>query len=322
MKSFFINEAFDKAIKDYNSSKSSPEGVLYNSFLVMVIRMLVSIYNEADIINPSIVNNENAFDNNLMKYGASKEDVDKLKRYLDGYYLIEKRNKSSVRREDNIYFVEVQKLLIDLFNIKRLNYDVSDNKVKEFFNLLYTPGTSNVLRLSYNYLNAENIYEVAEYYNEKMKIKKEDKKEEKDLLAFDVYKKFNVSVKELSKMNNGEISTFIERMEEIGDSAFMDCVALQEVSLPQGVRFVEPATFMGCKSLQTVTLTKSIERLQKNAFKGCKRLTKIVCPKKYPPIIDEAFDSYDVTVYVPAGLQNKYFSDKFWKFFKDVKESI
>ena len=116
--------------------------------------------------------------------------------------------------------------------------------------------------------------------------------------------------------------SFPERMEEIGDSAFMDCVALQEVSLPQGVRFVEPATFMGCKSLQTVTLTKSIERLQKNAFKGCKRLTKIVCPKKYPPIIDEAFDSYDVTVYVPAGLQNKYFSDKFWKFFKDVKESI
>ena len=206
MKSFFINEAFDKAIKDYNSSKSSPEGVLYNSFLVMVIRMLVNIYNEADIINPSIVNNENAFDNNLMKYGASKEDVDKLKRYLDGYYLIEKRNKSSVRREDNIYFVEVQKLLIDLFNIKRLNYDVSDNKIKEFFSLLYTPGTSNVLRLSYNYLNAENIYEVAEYYNEKMKVKKEDKKEEKDLLAFDVYKKFNVSVKELSKMNNGEIN--------------------------------------------------------------------------------------------------------------------
>ena len=116
--------------------------------------------------------------------------------------------------------------------------------------------------------------------------------------------------------------SFPERMEEIGDSAFMDCVALQEVSLPQGVRFVEPATFMGCKSLQAVTLTKSIERLQKNAFKGCKRLTKIVCPKKYPPIIDEAFDSYDVTVYVPAGLQNKYFSDKFWKFFKDVKESI
>jgi hypothetical protein len=110
-------------------------------------------------------------------------------------------------------------------------------------------------------------------------------------------------------------------MDEIGDSAFMDCAGLKEVSVPQGVRFVEHATFMGCKSLQTVNLPKSIERLLKNAFKGCNSLTKIVCPKKYPPIIDEAFESYDITVYVPAGMQNKYFADKFWKYFKDVKES-
>lgn len=113
---------------------------------------------------------------------------------------------------------------------------------------------------------------------------------------------------------------FPERMESIGDSAFMDCTALKEVTVPQGVRFVEPAAFMNCTALQTVNLPKSIERLQKNAFKGCSALAKIVCPKKYPPIIDEAFDSYDVTVYVPDGLQNKYFSDKFWKSFKDVKE--
>lgn len=113
---------------------------------------------------------------------------------------------------------------------------------------------------------------------------------------------------------------FPERMESIGDSAFMDCSSLVKVSVPQGVRFVEPATFMNCKALQTLNLPKSIERLQKNAFKGCNRLTKIVCPKKFPPIIDGAFESYNCTVYVPAGLQNKYFSDKFWKYFKDVKE--
>lgn len=113
---------------------------------------------------------------------------------------------------------------------------------------------------------------------------------------------------------------FPERMESIGDSAFMDCSALKEVSVPQGVRFVEPGTFINCSALTTLNLPKSIERLQKNAFKGCTSLTKIVCPKKFPPIIDEAFESYNITVYVPQGLQNKYFSDKFWKFFKDVKE--
>jgi hypothetical protein len=114
--------------------------------------------------------------------------------------------------------------------------------------------------------------------------------------------------------------TFPDRMESIGDSAFMDCSSLREVTVPQGVRFVGPATFMNCTALQTVNLPKSIERLQKDAFKGCTGLSKIICPKKYPPIIDDAFDSYEITVYVPEGLQNKYFSDKFWKPFKDVKE--
>lgn len=114
--------------------------------------------------------------------------------------------------------------------------------------------------------------------------------------------------------------TFPERMESIGDSAFMDCSSLKEVSVPQGVRFVESATFMNCAALQTINLPKSIERLQKDAFKGCVRLTKIVCPKKFPPIIEEAFESYNATVYVPEGLENKYFSDKSWKYFKDVKE--
>ena len=113
---------------------------------------------------------------------------------------------------------------------------------------------------------------------------------------------------------------FPERMETIGDSAFMDCTALKEVSVPQGVRFVESGAFMNCKALQTLNLPKSIERLQKDAFKGCTSLTKIVCPKKFPPIIEEAFDSYNTTVYVPVGLENKDVSDKYWKYFTNVRE--
>ena len=113
---------------------------------------------------------------------------------------------------------------------------------------------------------------------------------------------------------------FPERMETIGDSAFMDCTGLTEVSIPQGVRFVESGTFINCAALKTLNLPKSIERLRKDAFKGCTSLSKIVCPKKFPPIIEDAFESYNIIVYVPNGLQNKYFADRYWKYFKDVKE--
>ena len=206
MKTFFINEAFDKAINDFLISKDKEDSILYNSFLVVVIRMLVSIYGELDIINPYHVKNEIAFDSNLMKYGASIEEISNFKRALDGFYLIEKRNVKASKRESNKYFINVQKHLIDLFNLKRLNYGINAEESHQFFDLLYTPGTSNALRFSYNFLNAENEYEVAQYFKEVMAIKKEEEKRKKDLLGFDVYKLFNVSIADLSKMNESEVT--------------------------------------------------------------------------------------------------------------------
>ena len=219
MKTYFVNEAFDKAIQDYLLSKDKEEGKLFNSFLVVVVRMLISIYGELDIINPYQIKSEEALDSNLMKYGAKKEDIDSFKRLLDGFYQIEERNTRSVKREVNIYFIEVQKSLIDLFILKRLNFGLTPNESKEFFNLLYTPGTNNALRLSYNFLNAENIYEIAEYYKEslKAKTKTEEVKEEKNILGFDIYKMFNYSVADISKMNSDEVDKLNKEIYESFD---------------------------------------------------------------------------------------------------------
>lgn len=207
MKTYFINEAFEKAITDYLSSNTKEEGVVYNSFLVVVIRLLINIYGKLDIINPYQIKNEVSFDNNLAKYGLAQEKISEFKRLLDGFYRIERKNMTSVRREENIYFIEVQKILIDMFNLKRINYGVTEDERKEFFDLLYTPGTSNALRLSYNFLNASDIYEIAEYFKVAMtkEVKIKEDKQTKDLLPFDAYKIHGVSLAELSKMNDEEI---------------------------------------------------------------------------------------------------------------------
>lgn len=233
MKTNFINEAFEKAVQDYLSSKEQIEGVIYNSFLVVVIRLLINIYGELDIINPYQIKNEKAFDDNLMKYGMSIENVSEFKRLLDGFYRIERKNMTSIRREENIYFIEIQKVLIDMFNLKRLNYGLTESDRKEFFDLLYTPGTSNALRLSYNYLNAPDIYEIAEYFKCAMNKEKEIKEEEnnKNLLSFDVYKLFGVKLTDLSKMNEEEINklnTSIYQSFDIKENAINKDYLLEE----------------------------------------------------------------------------------------------
>ena len=133
----------------------------------MVIRILISIYNELDIINPYKAGNEELFDNNLMKYGATKEEIDNLKRLIDGFYTIDKKNNNSLIKESNVYFIEIQKALIDFFNYKRFNYGISEEEGKIFFDLLYTPECSNALRQSYNYFTADDIYEILKYYKAK-----------------------------------------------------------------------------------------------------------------------------------------------------------
>ena len=111
-----------------------------------------------------------------------------------------------------------------------------------------------------------------------------------------------------------------EKLNEIGEEAFRDCQQLEQIDIPQGVRFVENSTFEDCSALTTVSLPKSMERLRKDSFKGCKSLTTIVCMKKFPPIIENAFDIYQATVYVPEGKQNKYYADRYWKDFPRVEE--
>ena len=204
MNTYFVNEAFENGIKDYLNSKDNPEGIIYNSFLVVVIRMFINIYGELDIINPYIVKNEEALYTNLMKYGDKKEQIVQIFNLIQSFYNCSED--SILLKEKCCFFVEIQKRIIDLFNSKRINYDVSEDDTREFFDLLYTPGTSNALRMSYNYLNAENIYEVAEYYKNSMKVQVEEKKEDKkELLGFDIYNYFNYSIADLSKMNSDDI---------------------------------------------------------------------------------------------------------------------
>ena len=231
MKTYFVNEAFEKAVNDYLLSKDKESSVLYNSFLVVVIRMLINIYGELDIINPFQIKSETALDSNLSKFGFTKAQIDDFKRLIDGFYRIEKKNMTSIKKETNIYFIEVQKKLIDMFDLKRLSFGITDSEQKEFFDLLYTPGTSNALRLSYNFLNAENIYEIAEYYKTVMEKKIVEEKEKKNLLSFETYKMFGIGIADLSKMNEGEVDSLnseIYKSLDISENAINKDYLLEE----------------------------------------------------------------------------------------------
>ncbi len=206
MEHIFINEAFTKAINDYLKSVEQPKGVVYNSFLVIVIRMLIILYSELDIVNPLVINDEELLKSNLTKYGFSSEKINIFFSELQLYYDIEKEQTNKMIKKSNPYFISVQKLLIDMLIAKKLNFQLREKEVKDFYNLLYTPYSPNPLQVSYNFLMAEDVLEIDKYFKQQMKENvKQVKTREKHYLNVKAYELLNYSMNDLYQMDANEV---------------------------------------------------------------------------------------------------------------------
>lgn len=210
MNQVFVNEAFTKAVDDYLKSADNPQGITYNSFLVVVIRMLICIYSELDIVNPMVVGDTDLLYKNLMKFGYLRDSLGIFFSNLQQYYDIAKDNENSDNKIKNPYFITVQKDLVDMFIAKKLNFYLTEEEVKEFYDLLYTPYSKNPLRVSYNFLvssiNGNDVMEIDNYFKKQMRDNvKIIKPQEKHYLNVKAYELLNYSMDDLNKMDSGEL---------------------------------------------------------------------------------------------------------------------
>ncbi len=187
MITYFINEAFDMAIKTYLDKKTKPNCVEFNSFLVVVIRSLVFIYGELDITTPYFSKKEELFDRNLGKYNYSDLEIEAFKKELENYLINEKNNV-----KPNPSFLEIEKMLINMFMMKKINHVVTKDEEIIFESLLYTPNNQNELMISYNFLHSATGSEVINYFKDRNeKCKKVTVETPKHLLTPDAYNVIN-----------------------------------------------------------------------------------------------------------------------------------
>ena len=62
---------------------------------------------------------------------------------------------------------------------------------------------------------------------------------------------------------------------------FVDCKALEEIVIPEGVTTIGYGAFRGCTNLKRVTLPDSLEDIGSEAFAGCDSLDRDTL--KLPP---------------------------------------
>lgn len=117
----------------------------------------------------------------------------------------------------------------------------------------------------------------------KADIKEKVKFNKKNYLVVGIDEYAFSSNKELTevKIHNGVVY--------ICDSAFLDCINMQPVSLPDSVRQIGYDAFRGCKSLQKITIPKAVKEIEKSTFNECTALKSVTLGKSVTKLGDLAF---------------------------------
>lgn len=137
----FINETFSKAIDLYLKYKDNPNNPQFQTFLAVVVRSLVLLYSELDILNPYITQNEKnmgGLDGNLSKYGFPDDAVEDFKNQFN---VFDDNIKKGIK--PNAGFLMIEKYLINMYFYKKKSVKMTPNDETAFKSLLYLPENTN-----------------------------------------------------------------------------------------------------------------------------------------------------------------------------------
>ena len=127
----------------------------------------------------------------------------------------------------------------------------------------------------------------------------------------------------------------------IGENAFGGCSNLSEINIPNNITTLESELFFGCSNIASIAIPNSVKRINSSAFRDCHKLENviigtglvyveerafydcsilenIICyAHKVPSVENESvfdFDdlNFNVTLYVPADMMQKYAAHKVW----------
>ena len=143
------------------------------------------------------------------------------------------------------------------------------------------------------------------------------------------------SIKSITFGGQAEAKSFASRMkraaasgdvalQRIGNRAFYNCHALENLVIPEGVTEVGDAAFYGCTYLDSLALPSTTQRIGDNCFALCSRMKQINVNATVPPTIfaKTFFDvNRNIPVIVPEGAREAYANDEYWGEFINVVES-
>lgn len=80
-----------------------------------------------------------------------------------------------------------------------------------------------------------------------------------------------------------------DSIEDIGDSAFYNCVDTQSITLGNKVTLIGEKAFMNCSNLSSINLNANLKTIKASVFENCSKLTSAVLGKELSELGDKSF---------------------------------
>lgn len=201
---FFINPAIEYGIASYLKSKNGESYNRAHTFEMYVIRALITIYGEKTILLPYKIDNERAFECNLLMYDLKETDMKNFLKYMNDYYEFMKAFNSDDKASGLI--AEIEKLLLQMIVKRSKRKAFTESEIKEF-DKIFNPIDGDLKRIKnmigtrdglINKVWQQNKYELT---NTQMRLMAVNPK----LLLPEEYAKFGYDLKYIATLSEAEI---------------------------------------------------------------------------------------------------------------------
>lgn len=140
----FINPAIEYGIRAYISQKNGEEYQRCYTFEMSVIKALTIIYGEKSILLPYKIDNEKAFECNLLMYDLKESDMLAFIKYMNAYHAFLKNYRSHDKATGLIN--EIEKIIIEMINKRSKRREFTQEEIAEF-DTIFNPRDGELKKL-------------------------------------------------------------------------------------------------------------------------------------------------------------------------------
>jgi len=201
---YFINPAIEYGIKSYLLNKDGKSYPIIYTFEMNVIKALTIIYGEKSILLPYRIDNERAFECNLLIYDLKENDMQNIIKYMNDYYEFMKSFASEKKATG--LTTEIEKILMEMIIKRSARKEFTSEEINEF-DKIFNPIDGNLKKIK-SLVSPNNGLIVRTWESNKYELTNTQARMiavNPKLLTQDIYHKYGYDIRTIASLSEEQI---------------------------------------------------------------------------------------------------------------------